>query len=151
MPDPIDVSLREIVTRFDKVVDQDVILEQIDGKEPAVATTLKNAENIFKSYAYLKKLYSGSISTRRVISCGTTGVGETLSLSIVEDVDEVELVNLSASDVMTVTINAETMTFPPLFSITLPVRSPSGSALVDFVPDTVTISGNVTYMARGGE
>ena len=151
MADPIDISQREIVTQFDKTVAEDVVLEQIDGQEPGVATTLKNAENIYKSFAYLKRLYSGSISTRRVLSGGTVAVGATQALVVTEEADAVELVNLSTTENMIVTINTEEMTFPPAFRITIPIRSSSASAIVNFTPDEVSVFGNVTYMMLGGE
>ena len=47
-----------IKTQFDNPIEQDVALELINNKPPAVETTLKNAENVYKSFLYLRKMYS---------------------------------------------------------------------------------------------
>jgi len=49
---------KAINTPFDQPIEEDVLLEQLDGQPPAVQTTLKNAENVYKSFLYLRKMYA---------------------------------------------------------------------------------------------
>jgi len=58
-----------IQTPFDGTIEEDVQLEQIDGKPPAVETVLANAENVYKSFLYLRKMYS--VFPRKIQTVGS--------------------------------------------------------------------------------
>ena len=140
MPEP-----RVINTRFDQDVEQDVYLEQIEGKEPAVATTLKNAENIFKSFLYIKKMYTGSLSSAKVLAMGNVSNSAYEVIVIPEDVQNLRVSNTSGS-ASSIKINDGEYIMQPGEVIELPIVPPSTDVATENEGDKVELKGDISYI-----
>lgn len=137
-----------IKTRYDDELYNDVILEQIDGKDPAVATTLKNAENIYKSFLYLKKMYTGGLSSGKVVKMGTiTSAGAYVDVTLLEDTTTLKVSNVSAANSAFIELNGEEYQMQPLEQITLPLVAPVPLAVPAVAGDALRLKGDtVSYI-----
>jgi len=140
MPEP-----KIIKTRFDQEVNLDVALEMVDGKEPAVATTLKNAENIYKSYLYIRKMYTGSLSSAKVLGVGNVSNSEYETITIPEDALNLRISNTSNS-ASSFKINDGEYIMQPGETIELPVVAPSTDVAAENEGDKVELKGTISYI-----
>ena len=85
-----------IKTKFDGTIEEDVQLEQIDGKPPAVETTLANAENVYKSFLYLREMYSMFPSKIQTLDAYTSSSSDYKSLNIPKNVNRLMVTNTSS-------------------------------------------------------
>ena len=136
---------RPINTEFDQVLEEDVLLEQIDGKEPAVATTLKNSENIYKSFMYIKKMYSGSLSSAKVLSMGNVDNSEFAEITIPDKAVDMRISNTSASE-SSVKVNDGEYKLQPGEIIEIPIIHPNTSVVPAVAGDLVELKGKVSYI-----
>ena len=136
---------REINTRFDDPVSDDVALEQIDGKEPAVATTLKNAENVYKSFLYIKKLYTGSLSSAKVLDMGNIANSEYSTITIPDGAQNLRVSNTSATDAF-IKINSKEYKMQPSEIIELPIVAPNDTIVPAVGGDLLELKGEMSYI-----
>jgi len=136
---------RAINTRFDKELGEDVILEQVDGKEPAVATTLKNAENILKSFLYIKKMYTGNLSSAKVLGVGNVSVADYEALTIPEETQDIRISNTSSST-SSFKINGGVYIMQPGEIVELPIAAPVANAVPAIAGDIVELKGDISYI-----
>ena len=140
MPEP-----KVIKTRFDSAVEEDVSLELIDGKEPGVATTLKNAENIFKSFLYIKKMYTGSLSSAKVLGVGNVSNTEYEVLTVPEDVQNIRISN-TASSASSFKFNGGEYVMQPGEVVELPIIAPVSDAMPEVAGDAIELKGDISYV-----
>lgn len=136
---------RAINTGFDQDIDLDVALELIDGKQPAVQTTLKNAENVYKSFLYLKKLYSTFPSSRNILGMNTIN-NATLAQVITPELTNIITVNNISNANTIVSINGGQYTMTPGEKVDFPIIAPDTTSSPVIAGDTVLVQGNVSYM-----
>ncbi len=136
-----------IETAFDQDIAQDLILEQIDGAPPAVQTTLKNAENVYKSFLYLRRMYSKFPAKEIVKGLGTVDNATLLPVTLLDGTNYITINNFSASTA-TLDINGGAYTMQPGENITLPLSPPDSTVTPVIVGDTVSIQGNVSYILK---
>ena len=137
---------KAINTGFDKVVEEDVLLEQIDGKEPAVATTLKNSENIFKSYLYLKKMYSGSYSSSKVLVMNSISSSEYESVTIPDGATSLRVSNTSTTLDSEIEMNGGKFILTPGKDIVLPVVAANATMIPPILADDLRLKGTLSYI-----
>lgn len=137
---------KAINTKFDQIVEEDVLLEQIDGKEPAVATTLKNAENVFKSYLYLKKMYSGSLSSEKILAMGSLEVTEYEAVTIPEEANSIIIHNTSSSIVTEIEVNGGKFILGTGKDIKLPIVSANPTMVPPILADALRLKGTLSYI-----
>jgi len=94
-----------IKTPFDGTIQEDVQLETIDGKPPAVQTTLANAENIYKSFLYLRKMYSFFPEIEQSLGAFNGNYGDYVQLQLPVGANIIRFKNLSDSDNAFIKIN----------------------------------------------
>ena len=134
-----------IKTGFDNPVGEDVALELIDGKEPAVSTTLKNSENIYKSYLYMKKLYTGRLSSGKIFSIGSVANAEYEVVTLQADASEMRISNTASSNSF-VKINGGEYKMQPGEIMTIPIVCPLPSATPPVAGDNLQLKGEVSYI-----
>jgi len=136
---------RAINTGFDQTVPEDVFLEQIDGKEPAVATTLKNAENIYKSFLYIKKMYTGSLSSARVVAMGNVDNAVFETITIPPEAIDAIFRNTSTTE-SSIRINGVEYKMSPSETLNLPLIPPNDQASPPITGDTLELKGQISYV-----
>jgi len=136
---------KAINTNFDQAMEEDVLLEPIDGKEPAVATTLKNSENIFKSFMYIKKMYSGGLSSARVLSMGSVDNTEFETIAIPDKAVDMRVSNISSSEA-SIKINGGEYKLQAGEIIEIPVIHPNSSVVPAVSGDLVELKGKISYI-----
>lgn len=136
-----------INTSFDQTVEQDVILEQLDGQAPAVQTTLKNAENVYKSFLYLRKMYSRFPAKSKVLVMNSINNASYEEVLIPESATEIMLNNHSDSN-SGIKINGGEYIIRAGENITLPLIAPD-STIVPSVPgDILELNGILSYVIK---
>ncbi len=136
-----------IETAFDQDIAQDLALEQIDGAAPAVETTLKNAENVYKSFLYLRKMYSKFPAKEIINGLGTIDNATLLQVTLPDGTNYVTINNFSAS-AASFDINGGVYTMQPGENITFPVSPPDSVATPAVAGDTLLVQGNVSYLLK---
>lgn len=136
-----------INTNFDQPVENDVTLEQLDGQAPAVQVTLKNAENVYKSFLYLRKMYSSFPAKESILDIKTVDYTDYASVVIPENSTEITINNFSGSNAG-IKINSGEYIIQPGEKITLPVVSPDSSVTPNVAGDTVELKGSVSYIIK---
>ena len=138
---------KAINTQFDQSVEQDVALEQLDGQPPAVQTTLKNAENVYKSFLYLRKMYSTYPNKETIMSMGTQTDTVFVPIALPEGSNYV-VVNNVGQDNVTVRLNGSEYIMLPGQKEKFPVLSPDTTASPAILGDTFEIKGTASYMVK---
>lgn len=136
---------KAINTEFDNTVEEDVILELIEGKEPAVATTLKNSENIYKSFLYIKKMYAGSLSSAKVLSVGNVDVSEFETIVVPNGTQDVRLSNTSTA-MSQIKINGGMYVMQPGEVLELPIVHPNTNTTPVVAGDLLQLNGKISYI-----
>ena len=136
-----------IVTEFDQAVEIDVALEQIDGAAPAVQTTLKNAENVYKSFLYLRKMYSNFPAKDTIISMATVSYGSYTIVSIPEKSNKIIVNNYSASSAG-IKINGGEYILQPGEKESFPLVAPDPTAVPSVAGDILEINGIISYVIK---
>lgn len=136
-----------INTSFDQSVEQDVILEQLDGRPPAIQTTLKNAENVYKSFLYLRKMYSIYPNRETIMNMGTQSSTIFVQTNIPEGSNYVTVNNISENNVV-VRINGNEYALLPGQKEVFPIVSPDTSVSPIVSGDTFEIKGTASYMVK---
>jgi hypothetical protein len=134
-----------INTNFDKPLEEDVILEQIDGKEPAVATTLKNSENIYKSFLYIKKMYTGSLSSAKILGMGNVDNVDFETITVPLETLDALVSNTSAGE-SSIRINNGEYKMSPKEILEIPIVPPNPSATPPIAGDLFELKGQVSYI-----
>ena len=109
-----------IKTPFDANIEQDVILEQIDNKPPAIETTLKNAENTYKAFLYLRKMYSMYPQKEQILKMGIISNSDYEEVSKPDNGNYVFVSNLS-DDISYIKINGDEFAIAPNKDFTFPL------------------------------
>jgi len=136
-----------ITTSFDDSVENDVILEQIDGQTPPVETTLKNAENVYKSFLYLRKMYSMYPSRETILSMSTVSLGDYSSVDVPEGANYI-IVNNYSQDNAGIKINGGEYIILAETKETFPVIAPDPSSSPIVEGDTIELKGTVSYIFK---
>ena len=109
-----------IKTPFDNSIEKDVLLEQIDNKPPSIETTLKNAENTYKAFLYLRKMYSMYPQKEQILKMGTINNSDYEEIEKPENGNYVIISNLS-DDISYVKINGDEFAIAPNKDFTFPL------------------------------
>lgn len=136
-----------IETQFDQDVALDVALEQIDGKPPAVQTTLKNAENVYKSFLYLRKMYSKFPTKQTILAMSTVDYASLTPVNIPEYANYI-LVNNFSGSTAEVSINGNVYTMQPSEKEQFPITAPDTTSSPAIDGDTLEIKGTVSYIIK---
>ena len=118
-----------IGTEFDHPLEQDVNLEETEDT-PGYSAALKNAENIMKSFLYLKKLMGGAdpfVNKITKVQTIDTSVAST-QYTLAAGTGKILFKNLSSSDNASLFINSGEFILFPYESIELPL---SGTDVVE--------------------
>jgi len=134
-----------ISTNFDKPIEEDVLLESIDGNPPLVKTTLQNAENVYKSFLYLRKMYSMFPAKRTVLGMGTIIDAVYVPVAIPDGSNFVTLNNFGGTT-SGVKLNGNEYIMSAGEKIELPVVSADSTATPAVVADTLELRDNVSYI-----
>jgi len=110
-----------INTSFDDTVEESVALEQIDGKEPPVQTTLKNAENVYKSFLYLKKMYSMFPQKQQIVKSATVNYSDFTEVRKPLNANFMLINSIDGSDNVSIKINGGEFSINPRQTIEFPV------------------------------
>jgi len=86
-----------IKTPFDDTIEQDVTLEQAD-EVIEYQSLLANAENILKSFLYLKKLFSSAPTFNKIIKIQKFEGANDTKIEIEEEANLITIKNLSDSE-----------------------------------------------------
>ncbi len=112
-----------IQTEFDDLLENDIILEETD-KTPDYAALLKNAENMLKSYLYIKKIADASSpfvnSIVKVSTIDTTLEKEEYVLN--GETGKILLKNIHSADNCSIFFNGGEFVLFPYETIELPVK-----------------------------
>jgi len=138
---------KAINTEFDQTVEEDVLLEQLDGQAPAVQTTLKNAENVYKSFLYLKKMYSKYPAKETVMSMATVNFAVQTAVVIPEDGNQITVNNFSGANA-SISINGGEYILQPGEKEVFPLISPDPLVVPAVAGDTLALTGNVSYIIK---
>jgi len=136
-----------IETGFDQNLEQDVLLEQLDGQTPAVATTLKNAENVYKSFLYLKKMYSKYPAKNTIKLMNTVSYSSSTSVTIPEEGNWITVNNYSGSNA-SITINGGQYVLQPGEKESFPLIPPDNTITPSVAGDTLLLSGDVSFVIK---
>lgn len=138
---------KAISTSFDQNVEEDVLLEQLDGQAPAVQTTLKNAENVYKSFLYLRKMYSQFPARSKIMEMNTvTNTGYQVTV-IPEKTTEITINNYSGTN-SGIKINSGEYIIQPGENITLPIVAPDTTITPTVAGDTLELDGTLSYIMK---
>ncbi len=136
-----------INTSFDQTVEQDVILEQLDGQPPAIQTTLKNAENVYKSFLYLRKMYSQFPVKETILEMATVSNSNYSQLTIPENGNYIIVNNYSTSSAG-IKINNGEYILQPGEKERFPIVAPDASVSPAIPGDDIELNGNVSYIIK---
>jgi len=84
---------RVINTPFDGTIDEDVQLEQVQGSAINPEQILGNAENVYKSFLYLRDMYSMYPQKKQTIGALTDSVSDYTTLNIPTNVNRLIVKN----------------------------------------------------------
>lgn len=138
---------KAISTSFDQTLEEDVILEQLDGQAPAVQTTLKNAENVYKSFLYLRKMYSNFPAKETIVSMETINYATYTAVTVPEGCNYLILNNFSASSAG-IKINNNEYVLQPGEKESFPVVCPDTTSLPQVPGDSIELNGNISYIFK---
>ena len=138
---------KAINTSFDKTVEEDVILEQLDGQAPAVQTTLKNAENVYKSFLYLRKMYSQFPARSKITGMSTVSNSGYTPLIVPESTTEIVLNNYSGVTAG-VKINSGEYILQAGENLVLPIVAPDTTIVPTVAGDVVELDGSLSYIMK---
>ena len=132
-----------IKTQFDNPIEQDVALELINNKPPAVETTLKNAENVYKSFLYLRKMYSMYPQKNTILKADTVNYSDYTEITKPENGNYLTINNLS-DDVVYLKINGDEFGINVGQIIDFPIVPKTD----DDKGDKVELKGKMSYMFK---
>ena len=132
-----------IKTAFDNPIEQDVQLEQIDNKPPAVETTLKNAENVYKSFLYLRKMYSMFPKKETIAKADTKNYANYTTIDKPLYANKILLTNLD-SDVVYIKINGGEFGILVGQTIELPIVPKDDEEN----GDSIELKGKISYIFK---
>lgn len=135
--------MRVIQTEFDNPLEEDVQLEPIGGKKPPVAEVLANAENIYKSFLYFRKMFSEYPQKEQTASVGTINTSSYTSITLAHGVNRVIVKNIGG-DTGWLRLNGNEYAILPGEREEIPVRAPTDDA----AGDTVELKGNISYLLK---
>ena len=138
---------KAINTSFDKAIEEDVALEQLDGQPPAVQTTLKNAENVYKSFLYLRKMYSHFPAKNTILSMATVSNAALEVITILPGANYIVVNNYSGATA-SIDINGGEYILQAGEKESFPIVSPDASAIPVVAGDTVSLKGAVSYIVK---
>ncbi len=136
-----------IVTDFDQAIENDVLLEQLDGQTPAVQTTLKNAENVYKSFLYLRKMYS-SFPAKETITAMATITNATYTVIVVPEESNTILVNNHSGSLSGIKINSDEYILQAGEKQSFPLVAPDTSSIPVIAGDLLELNGTVSYIMQ---
>jgi len=126
-----------ITTPFDDAVENDIALEMINNQPPGVVTTLKNAENVYKSFLYLREMYSKYPNKETILDMATIQATEPTQIEIPADTNYIVVSNLSDQQA-TININDKVYTFNAYEKEKFPIVA----------SDTVKLQGSISYILK---
>ena len=138
---------KAINTSFDQNIEQDVALEQIDGQAPSVQTTLKNAENVYKSFLYLRKMYSEFPAKTTIISMDTENFASYTIVVVLSKANIILINNYSAS-VAGIKINGGEYILQPGEKQSFPVICPDTTVVPAIAGDILELNGEISYIMK---
>jgi len=133
-----------ISTRFDDTVEESVSLEQIDNKPPPVQTTLKNAENVYKSFLYLRDMYSMFPQKEQVLTVDTINSDDYVSVDKPIYANFIILNSIDPDNISYVKFNGKEFAINPLQIIELPIIPKTDSD----DGDALEIKGKISYILK---
>lgn len=136
-----------INTSFDSVLEEDVLLEQIEGAAPAVTTTLKNAENVYKSFLYLRKMYSTFNARETILIMDTVSLAADTVIDIPEDGNSITVNNYSGATAK-ITINGGSYVLQPGEKESFPLIAPDPTSVPAKTGDSVLLSGDISFIIK---
>lgn len=136
-----------INTSFDKTVEEDVILEQLDGQAPAVQTTLKNAENVYKSFLYLRKMYSQFPAKESILGMATVSNVDYVQVLVPEGTNYVLINNYSGSSAG-IKLDGNEYILQPGEKESFPVVSPDLSTVPVVTGNILELKGSISYVLK---
>ena len=136
-----------INTQFDQEIDLDIALELIDGKPPAVQTTLKNAENVYKSFLYLRKMYSMFPTKETITGMHTENYASYTVIAIPENTNYI-VVNNSSASVANIKINGMEYVMSAGEKEKFPIIAPDTSVSPAITGDTLELKGAVSFILK---
>jgi len=132
-----------IKTPLDNALEEDVALEMINNQPPAVATTLKNAENVYKSFLYLRKMYSLYPTTNQILKQGVVNNDDYVEIDKPEDANYIFVSNLS-DDLSYFKLNGDEFAIAPNKDFMFPVKPKTD----EDDGDKVELKGKVSYYLK---
>jgi hypothetical protein len=136
-----------INTQFDDSIENDLSLELFEGAAPSVQVTLKNAENVYKSFLYLRKMYSNFPAKKTIVAMDTIDQGSPTVIPVPEAVNEIIVSNIGSS-AATVDINNMVYTMQVGEKEVFQLIAPDPGAVPAVAGDVLKLSGNVSYIIR---
>jgi hypothetical protein len=134
-----------INTSFDQTVEEDVLLEQLDGQAPAVQTTLKNAENVYKSFLYLRKMYSEFPARKTIIDMQTASYTDYTVVEIPTKTNMI-LVNNYSGQTAGIKINSGEYILQPGEKQEFPLICPDTTVVPAVAGDVLELKGDISYI-----
>lgn len=135
---------KAINTQFDQELSSDVSMEEIEGGSGSIVDTLKNAENVYKSFLYLKKMYGGSLSSAKTTGVGNVSNSVFEAIEIPEDTSYVRISSQSQGAELRINGGVYIMQDGEILSI--PLVSPNPNASTPIEGDVFELKGTVSYI-----
>jgi len=135
-----------IKTQFDGTIEQDVQLEYIDGKPPAVETTLANAENVYKSFLYLRKMYSMFPQVEQTAGAFTGTYSDYTAVSVPKYANRITIKNYSEDSLAYIKINGSEYTIMPGERETIPITATTDETTGDAIEVKGSVSARFTIV-----
>ena len=132
-----------IETPFDKPLEEDVLLEPVDSAN--VIDTLKNAENVYKSFLYLRKMYSEFPAKKNIRSMATVSYADYTVVTVPEKSNYL-LINNYSTSTAGIKINGGEYILQAGEKQEFPVIAPDTTVVPAVTGDTVEIRGDVSYI-----
>jgi len=134
---------RVINTQFDNPLEEDIALESVDSQN--VVDTLKNAENVYKSFLYLRKMYSYFPAKETIRSMGNVSSTDFVQISIPENCNYATIENFGTATA-SVKINGMEYIMNPGSKSRFPIVAPDPNAVPAVAGDLLELKGDVSYM-----
>ena len=135
-----------IGTQFDQDIAAAVALEQFDGKPPAIQKTLQNAENVYKAFLYLKKMYSMFPAKETILYMGTVANADFAAVAIPEHSNYIQVNSLSDASDVSIKINGMEYRLNSKQKESFPVVAPEPAATTPVAGDTVLVKGSASIL-----
>ncbi len=136
---------KAISTDFDQTVEEDVLLELVEGQTPAVQTTLQNAENVYKSFLYLRKMYSKFPAKQTILGMSTIDEVAYVSVIVPTDANHILINNFSAA-LAGIKINGNEYVVQIGEKTELPLVAPDLISVPVVAGDNLELKGNISYV-----